>query len=151
LPFRIGRRPGLELVLASDSVSKVHAEIYADGNTLRLRDLGSTNGSFVNGEPVEDGPLAEGDVLHFADLEFKLGAPAPEAVEPFDPPTTGPLGRRAKGSRNFPGSRELQELLRDGAVTIVFQPIVRMQGGAPAAYEALGRGQHAGLPQSPLD
>ena len=70
LPFRIGRRPGLELVLPGDSVSKVHAEIYKDGDTLRLRDLGSTNGSFVNGEPVEDGPLAEGDVLHFADLEF---------------------------------------------------------------------------------
>jgi len=151
LPFRIGRRPGLELVLASDSVSKVHAEIYADGDTLRLRDLGSTNGSFVNGEAVEDGPLGEGDVLHFADLEFRLGTPAPEAAESLDPPTTVSLGRRAKGSRNFPGSREMQELLRDGAVTIVFQPIVRMQGGATAAYEALGRGQHPGLPQSPLD
>lgn len=151
LPFRIGRRPGLELVLPGDSVSKVHAEIYADGDTLRLRDLGSTNGSFVNGEAVEDGPLGEGDVLHFADLEFRLGAPVPEAAESLDPPTTVSLGRRAKGLRNFPGSREMQELLRDDAVTIVFQPIVRMLGGATAAYEALGRGQHPGLPQSPLD
>src|SRR5262245_33894668 len=57
LPFRIGRRPGLELVLTQESVSKVHAEIYEDAGRLRIRDLQSTNGTFVNGELVEDGPI----------------------------------------------------------------------------------------------
>jgi hypothetical protein len=43
LPFRVGRRHGLELVLPADSVSKAHAEIYALGPGLRLRDLGCTS------------------------------------------------------------------------------------------------------------
>jgi EAL domain-containing protein (putative c-di-GMP-specific phosphodiesterase class I) len=155
LPFRIGRRPGLELVLAAESVSKVHAEIYEDAGNLRIRDLKSTNGTFVNGEAVEDGPIREGDVLHLGDVEFRVGVPAsppaPEPPEASDPATTVSLGRRPKGARSMPGAREMQELLRDGSVTIAFQPIVRIPGGVPEAYEALGRGTHPGLPQSPLD
>jgi len=61
------------MVLPSDSVSKVHAEIYATGSTLRLRDLGSRNGTFLNRALVEDVVLGEGDILHFADFEFRLG------------------------------------------------------------------------------
>ena len=155
LPFRIGRRPGLELVLAPESISKVHAEIYEDSGHLRIRDLHSTNGTFVNGEAVEDGPIREGDVVHFGDLEFRVGAPA-AAPEPEPPkrPTLPPPSLSAADPRErdrFPGAREFQELLRDGSVTIAFQPIVRIPGGAPAAYEALGRGAHPGLPHSPLD
>ncbi|HEY6555229.1 MAG TPA: FHA domain-containing protein, partial [Vicinamibacteria bacterium] len=45
LPFRIGRRPGLELVLSAESVSKTHAEIYWADDGLHLRDLESTNGT----------------------------------------------------------------------------------------------------------
>src|SRR5262245_38558839 len=155
LPFRIGRRPGLELVLAPESISKVHAEIYEDSGRLRIRDLQSTNGTLVNGEAVEDGPIRDGDVVTLGDLEFRVGAPRVEAFaqapEVPDPATTVSLGRRQKGARSLPGARELQELLRDGRVTIAFQPIVRIPGGAPAAYEALGRGAHHVLPQISLD
>ena len=154
LPFRIGRRPGLELVLEAESISKVHAEIYADGDELRVRDLQSTNGTFVNGQGIEDGPIREGDAVHFADLEFTVGAPVVESSDAptrSDLATTVSLRRRPLGPRTPAGAREMQELLRDGAVTIAFQPIVRIPGGAAAAYEALGRGQHPGLPHSPLD
>ncbi len=78
-----------------------------------------------------------------------MAAPSPEPPE--SPGTTVSLGRRPKGARSLPGAREMQELLRDSTVTIAFQPIVRIPGGVPAAYEALGRGTHPGLPQSPLD
>jgi EAL domain-containing protein (putative c-di-GMP-specific phosphodiesterase class I) len=49
------------------------------------------------------------------------------------------------------GTRELRELLRDKLVTMVFQPIVLLPLGTVAAYEALGRGRHPALPESPLD
>jgi EAL domain-containing protein (putative c-di-GMP-specific phosphodiesterase class I) len=154
LPFRIGRRPGLELTLPADSVSKAHAEIYWDGGGLRLRDLGSTNGTFVNGEPVEDVAIREGDVLHFADYEFRVGAPRAEEARPAgneEPPTTVSLGRRQLSHRFVPGTLELKELLKDEAVTMVFQPIVLLPRGTADAYEALGRGRHPRLPESPLE
>ncbi len=156
LPFRIGRRHGLELVLPADSVSKAHAELYWRGTSLRLRDLGSKNGTFVNRVAVEDVPLSEGDILHFADFEFRLGRATPEAHEaparPTDAPdSTAPIKRRELPHGFAAGTRELRELLRDGLVTAVFQPIVALPQGAVAAYEALGRGRHPQLPESPAE
>lgn len=73
LPFKIGRRPGLGLTLPSESVSKEHAEIYQQGENLRIRDLHSTNGTFVNRDRVSDSLIRQGDIIHFADFEFRLG------------------------------------------------------------------------------
>jgi EAL domain-containing protein (putative c-di-GMP-specific phosphodiesterase class I) len=155
LPFRIGRRQGLEIVLPADSVSKSHAELYARGSGLRLRDLGSRNGTFVNRVRVEDAALVEGDVLHFADYEFRLGRsdvaePAPAAARDERPTTVAVKGPELPHQFEK-GTRELCELLRDGQVTTVFQPIVLLSRGTVAAYEALGRGLHDQLPKSPLE
>jgi EAL domain-containing protein (putative c-di-GMP-specific phosphodiesterase class I) len=154
LPFRIGRRHGLELFLPADSVSKAHAEIYAVGSSLRLRDLGSRNGTFLNRALVEDAALGEGDVIHFADFEFRLGRSevaeaVPVAADGGRPTTVADHGQRPH--RFEKGTRELRELLRDGQLTMVFQPIVLLSRGTVAAYEALGRGRHSQLPESPLD
>jgi len=156
LPFRVGRGSGLELVLPSDSVSKNHAEIYARGPALRLRDLGSTNGTFLNRDPIEDVPLQEGDIIHFADFEFRLGrselaAGPPPLPETEGRPTTAALHRKELSRRFAEGTRELRELLHDQLVTMVFQPIVLVARGTVAAYEALGRGRHPQLPENPID
>jgi EAL domain-containing protein (putative c-di-GMP-specific phosphodiesterase class I) len=154
VPFRIGRRPGLELTLPSDSVSKVHAEIYRDGEALRLRDLGSTNGTFVNREPIQDAAIHDGDVIHFADFEFRLGQ-GPERTGISDDEDesgkTMSLGRHDLPQRFIQGTRELKDLIANGAVTVVFQPIVLFPGQGVAAYEALGRGRHPNLPESPVE
>ena len=155
LPFRVGRRQGLELTLPADAVSKSHAEIYGAGSGLSLRDLGSKNGTFVNRSLIDDAPLNEGDILHFADFEFRVGRideteTAPMAILEERPTTVVPATREL--SHKFEkGTRELQELLRENMVTMVFQPIVLLPLGTVAAYEALGRGRHPGLPESPLD
>src|SRR5215472_4006416 len=56
-PFQVGRRQDLHLSLTCKTVSSLHAEISEVGSSLVLRDLGSTNGTYVNGrrltEPVE--------------------------------------------------------------------------------------------------
>jgi EAL domain-containing protein (putative c-di-GMP-specific phosphodiesterase class I) len=151
LPFRVGRRAGLELVLPSQLVSKLHAEIYSEAGVLRLRDLNSTNGTFVNRNRIQDVAIADGDVLHFADFEFRLGREERSGVSAPAQPGHSTL---AFGDRPLPqhfavGTRELKELLAEGCVGIVFQPIVRLPGGEVAGYEALGRGQHPRLPASP--
>ena len=56
-PAAIGRHSSCELVLRKDDVSRRHAEIFREGGEFRLRDLGSTNGTFLNGERIEGSPL----------------------------------------------------------------------------------------------
>ena len=153
LPFRIGRRQGLELVLPAESVSKVHAELYWGGG-LQLRDLGSTNGTFVNRALVQAAALREGDILHFADFEFRLGwSSDPVVAAPGAEDATPTTAVRGSGlpHRFATGTRELRELLHDGLVTMVFQPIQLVSRGTTAAYEALGRGRHPGLPEGPAE
>jgi EAL domain-containing protein (putative c-di-GMP-specific phosphodiesterase class I) len=150
LPFRIGRLSGLDLVLPSQLVSKTHAQIYTEGGFLRLRDLGSTNGTFVNRIRVEDTVIADGDVIHFADFEFRVArAVQDNAMASEEGHATVAFGDRALPA-HFPlGSREMKEMIIQGSVGTVFQPIVRLPGGQIAAYEALGRGRHASLPANP--
>ncbi len=50
LPFEIGRKQGASLCLPVAHVSKQHAELFELNGSLRLRDLGSTNGTYVNGK-----------------------------------------------------------------------------------------------------
>jgi EAL domain-containing protein (putative c-di-GMP-specific phosphodiesterase class I) len=149
LPFRIGRAAGLQLVLPAAQVSKAHAEIYSDGVTLRVRDLGSRNGTFVNRQPAADAPLHESDILHVGDYEFRVARDAPEGEEDANERTllrTSPLSRRF-----LSGAAQVSRLLDEGAVTILFQPIVTLPSARVAACEALGRGRLAGLPESPVE
>lgn len=146
LPFRVGRRPGLQLTLAASSVSSEHAELYLDGAVLRVRDLGSTNGTFVNRVRVQDQALADGDVVHFAEFEFRVSRDEQPSQRRTVVMTQLPLPQAL-----LRGARELRELLQLGAVTMVFQPIVVLPNAEVIGYEALGRGRYPGLPESPLD
>jgi EAL domain-containing protein (putative c-di-GMP-specific phosphodiesterase class I) len=145
-PFRIGRRPALELTLPMESVSTEHAEFYQEGEVLRLRDLGSTNGTFINRVRIEDAVVHDGDVVHFADLQFQVVvSPAPTrrptAIVQGLPSPQPLLGDTV----------HLRELLRMGMVETAFQPIVDLPGRRVIGHEALGRGRHPGLPQSPVE
>ena len=74
-PFRVGRRHDLELALGSSLVSKLHAQITEGEDGLLVEDLGSTNGTMLNLEPVSgQSRLNDGDLLHFADREFRVVA-----------------------------------------------------------------------------
>ena len=152
LPFRVGRLSGLSLSLASDSVSKEHAEIVMRDGALHVVDLGSKNGTFVNDERVSESRLNEGDILHFAQVEFRVGRQEFDEAEDLglEPPTVSL--RDMKLPQQFvEGARQLPELLEMRQVTTLFQPIVTLPSGEVAGYEALGRGCHARLPESPLD
>ena len=73
----IGRDPASAIPLERDSVSRQHAELSRIGDSQWLvRDLGSTNGTFVNERPVEPGEegevLRNGDQVRFGDVVFKF-------------------------------------------------------------------------------
>jgi EAL domain-containing protein (putative c-di-GMP-specific phosphodiesterase class I) len=154
VPFRIGRIVGLDLTLPFQSVSKRHAEIYCEGEELMLRDLDSTNGTFVNRKRVKGAPLHEGDILHFAEFEFRVSRQSGEGG--IGDEATLERGTLALGRVELPqhfvsGTRQLAELLERGLTAPVFQPIVSLPGGAIEAYEVLGRGTHPELPSSPKE
>lgn len=68
-PFSIGRRPGSDLVLPDPRVSRDHAVVEAAGGGWRLRDLGSRNGTIVNGQPVSEADLRDGDRIAIGGFE----------------------------------------------------------------------------------
>jgi len=57
----IGRSSDLDMVLVEDMVSRKHAKITTDDQVVTIQDLGSTNGTFVNGEKVRKADLKDGD------------------------------------------------------------------------------------------
>jgi hypothetical protein len=75
-PLRIGRDPASGLRLAHETVSRIHAELSHQGGMWVLRDLGSTNGTTVNGRRVIGAAVVrEGDQVAFGQVSFRLSAP----------------------------------------------------------------------------
>lgn len=71
--FYIGRSEDCHLRPRSDLISRHHCAIILDGDYLAVRDFGSKNGTFVNGERVRgEQVLSEGDTLIVGVLEFKI-------------------------------------------------------------------------------
>ena len=68
----IGRSSELDLVLVEDMVSRKHAKISTDGGQISIQDLGSTNGTFVNGEKIKKARLNEGDRILVGTSIIKL-------------------------------------------------------------------------------
>ncbi|GGY02104.1 DUF1707 and FHA domain-containing protein [Streptomyces minutiscleroticus] len=74
-PLRIGRDPASGLRLSDESVSRVHAELRHQGGMWVLRDLGSTNGTTVNGRRVVGAAVVrDGDQVSFGRMEFRLAS-----------------------------------------------------------------------------
>jgi pSer/pThr/pTyr-binding forkhead associated (FHA) protein len=68
----IGRSSDLDMVLVEDMVSRKHAKISTVGNQIVISDMGSTNGTFVNGEKVKKARLKEGDRILIGTSIIKL-------------------------------------------------------------------------------
>jgi VWFA-related protein len=68
---RIGQiAEGNDIVIPLDTVSRRHAEILVAGRRAELKDLDSTNGTFVNDKPIRTSPLKVGDRIRIADVEL---------------------------------------------------------------------------------
>ena len=72
----IGRGPDNAIVINNPSVSARHAQLQLTGETYRLKDLGSTNGTQVNGKPVTETLLSFDDRVRFGAAEARFESDA---------------------------------------------------------------------------
>jgi EAL domain-containing protein (putative c-di-GMP-specific phosphodiesterase class I) len=143
--FVIGRRPGSDLLLASAKVSGRHAELLTIGKHLFIRDLGSTNGTYVNRHRItQPTPIIEGDHIEIADVEFRV-----EKDRDKDSSGEMPTFRSTHSDIDTIASdwvlSQLDRLIRDRAVIPHYQPIVTIDGLKTLGYEALARSEMTGL------
>ncbi|MBI2896476.1 MAG: sigma 54-interacting transcriptional regulator [Deltaproteobacteria bacterium] len=86
----VGRGDEVPLKIDDPDASRAHAEVVREGDRFAVRDLGSTNGTFVNGRRIKEGALEEGDLVRFGGTlaifaleniaEFQGEAVPPEAA-----------------------------------------------------------------------
>lgn len=67
---RVGRDPDCEICLEHDTISSLHGELALTDDGVYVRDCQSTNGTFINGEPVMEAWLDAGQILKFGDVEL---------------------------------------------------------------------------------
>jgi len=109
----IGRAPDNMIIIEDGSVSSRHAQMEREGDNYRLKDLGSTNGTRVNGIPVKDQLLRFEDKVRFGGVESRFesdtqgSAPLPEpekidistaetSTAPVDFANASPFPKRSK-------------------------------------------------------
>jgi EAL domain-containing protein (putative c-di-GMP-specific phosphodiesterase class I) len=136
----IGRHEQNGLCLPNPTVSGRHADLTPLPDGLLVRDLGSTNGTFVNGRRVvEPALVGPGDVIQFGTAVYHVEHVADGRAE------------RARSTEcadvigGSIGQLQFSKLLGQPAVIPFFQPIVRLPDGERVGYEVLARSRLIGL------
>ena len=81
----IGRREDCDLRIPLGDVSRKHCRLILEGEVIKVEDLGSSNGTYRNGERIQQAELAAGDTLQIGPVVFVLqvdGSPADEDLSP---------------------------------------------------------------------
>ncbi len=100
----VGRVEDNTFQIADASVSSHHAEILLRGTDIVVKDLNSTNGTFLNGEKISEAVLKPGQTLRFGQVELRIddGTPAtttaPVSSAPAPAPATSTPKRQSEGS-----------------------------------------------------
>lgn len=137
-PFVIGRKSGVAMKLQFRTVSGNHAELKIEGGKLIVRDLASTNGTYLNGKRVIEPVLvSDEDLIHFAEAPFRVRRQSPTGV------TAGTISENVCDQAL--ALVQFDRLMSQRLVRPHFQPIVTLSGVRTIGFEILGRGSVFGL------
>jgi len=135
--FIVGRKPDAQLSISSPTVSREHAELTVMEGSLLLRDLGSTNGTFLNGNRIlQPCTVNHGDLLQFGQAIFRVMLQSTES---------GPQTIQDDSCDRALALIQFDQLMTQRAVAPHFQPIVSMRDRRVLGYEVLARSRFFGL------
>lgn len=139
LPFTIGRSKTADLQLETTRVSREHAVIERVDGVYRVRDLQSTNGTFVNSRRTSEATINDGDIVAVADCElvFCTGQAAASAAT-VTQVMGGESGSRSESVADvIRAVRKLQEVVVSRAVPVLARPVVELAGERLWGYTAI--------------
>ena len=105
----IGRVEDNLFQIAEPSVSSHHCEVLLRGSDVVIKDLNSTNGTFINGEQINESVLKPGQTLRLGQIELKLETGTP-ASAPAKAPAPSPAKKPAEATMVIPRGVSLSEL-----------------------------------------
>jgi transcriptional regulator with PAS, ATPase and Fis domain len=114
-PTVIGRDEAADLMLPVSAVSRRHAEVRWEGGTFFVKDLGSRNGTLVNGHPVTESELEPLDELRVGDAILKLVAEGAEEFGRYriDGGMVGAARRRARHPSALVGGLQMDTIVEE--------------------------------------
>jgi FHA domain len=94
----VGRVEDNTFQIADASVSSHHAEIILRGSDVVIKDIGSTNGTFIGGEKITETVLKPGQILKFGQVELRIddGSPVVASPAPASAPASAPAPTSGK-------------------------------------------------------
>jgi pSer/pThr/pTyr-binding forkhead associated (FHA) protein len=119
----IGRVEDNTFHIADGSVSSHHCEVHLRGAEILIRDLNSTNGTFINNEKISEAVLKPGQTLRFGQVEIKIDdgspvtappPPAPVASGSAPIPAPAPVKKSVEGTMIIPRGVSLTDLEQSG-------------------------------------
>lgn len=140
VPFSIGRDDAADLRIDSRRVSRRHAVINFENGAYSIDDLGSTNGTVVNGVRLSEAKLQSGDVVAFGDAEFTFNVPQPERASHMATQLMDPASwqePRGAAHDTIYLVRRMHAMLTDRCLRVQFEPIVRLDQGGLFGHEAV--------------
>ena len=99
----IGRVEDNTFQIADPSVSSHHCEAHLRGSDVLIRDLNSTNGSYINGNKIEESVLKPGQVLRLGQVELKLEVEGAAPTAPAPGSTPAPMKKPVDATIIFDG------------------------------------------------
>jgi serine phosphatase RsbU (regulator of sigma subunit) len=155
----LGRDRNCDVVLLEPTISRQHARLTFDGERLRVTDLGSSVGTFVNGERVAERELALGDRLKLGQAEFEVALETTGGTQPLElallrsrpEESVRQLQTLLEVSRALAGATDLERVLAtvlEAAARLLEVDRARIvllgEDGEPAGYSCFPPGLEAG-------
>ena len=152
-PFIVGRDEDCELKLTDKRISKRHFEIRRGGDLIWIRDLESTNGTFVNHKKIKQAELLEqGDIISIGKFKFCIKnekSNTTSILEETYSMDSMDISQEFKDLGSL--APKLRALLIDRDVIPHFQPILKFSDMEVVGYEILGRISDECLPSNPSE